>query len=533
MCRRASRGSRQRIFHLPKGFNQSWPARASRSIGYRNNRQHFTVSPHHTSSRTISTTISASNLSGQAFIRSRRLAAFPVTGWRTGCACSVSVSKTSPDYKFCCPRNEPSFWIPRSRTPTIGVLGFGTAPTRLLLLQSRPLAQLLELTNPQRIGSLSKVTQQGFLYAKVGSEDAFAFPDVAPGSIVRVNPRVADEFLLHEKRSGSGRLYLIEHSKGFCCCSIRPVADGVIVPVGTSLPYAQGELRLPTEAKVLGVVDLEIRPLLKMEPPKVPKDLARRWKPQPLKEEPSLGERLQRTRTKMNLSLREVAMMSHRIANILDDAQYCISASSLCDYEQSNKPPRDFHKVITLCSLYGFQFYPFLNTIGVAHNDAGAQPIPDHLMPRIARGSVVENSGDQQADTGFLEQLVEQFQEVPLFLLKSFDWLSTSANIALDDFFWIGGERDPLYSCLTNGLLALVNRRRKTAFHFASRPLWQQPIYVILKRDGTYLAASCGTENGTLVIHPYGQDFHPPMSFRNHQDAEIVGQIVAVARRLP
>jgi hypothetical protein len=138
-----------------------------------------------------------------------------------------------------------------------------------------PLAQLLELTNPQRIGSLSKVTQQGFLYAKVGSEDAFAFPDVAPGSIVRVNPRVADEFLLHEKRSGSGRLYLIEHSKGFCCCSIRPVADGVIVPVGTSLPYAQGELRLPTEAKVLGVVDLEIRPLLKMEPPKVPKAIRR------------------------------------------------------------------------------------------------------------------------------------------------------------------------------------------------------------------------------------------------------------------
>jgi hypothetical protein len=29
--------------------------------------------------------------------------------------------------------------------------------------------------------------------------------------------------------------------------------------------------------------------------------------------------------------------------------------------------------------------------------------------------------------------------------------------------------------------------------------LWQQPIYVILKRDGTYLAASCGTENGTLA----------------------------------
>jgi hypothetical protein len=234
----------------------------------------------------------------------------------------------------------------------------------------------------------------------------------------------------------------------------------------------------------------------------------------------------------MNLSLREAAMMSRRIGEVLNNPTYGISASSLCDYEQSNKPPRDFHKVITLCSLYGFQFHTFLNTIGVAHNDAGTQAMPDHCMPRIVRSSVIEDTGEQRADTGFLEQLLEQFQEVPLFLRNSFEWLSTSAKISLDDFFWIGGQGDPLHPYLANGLIALVNRRRKTALHFASKPLWQQPIYIILKRDGTYLAACCGAENGTLVIHPYTQDFHRPLSFRNHQDAEIVGQIVAVARKL-
>ena len=31
---------------------------------------------------------------------------------------------------------------------------------------------------------------QHFIYAKVGVEDAFAFPDLTPGSIVRVNPDV-------------------------------------------------------------------------------------------------------------------------------------------------------------------------------------------------------------------------------------------------------------------------------------------------------------------------------------------------------
>jgi hypothetical protein len=87
----------------------------------------------------------------------------------------------------------------------------------------------------------------------------------------------------------------------------------------------------------------------------------------------------------MDLSLREAAMMSRRIGEVLNNPTYGISASSLCDYEQSNKPPRDFHKVITLCSFYGFQFHPFLNTIGVAHNDVGRQAIPDRFMLRIVR----------------------------------------------------------------------------------------------------------------------------------------------------
>jgi hypothetical protein len=123
---------------------------------------------------------------------------------------------------------------------------------------------------------------------------------------------------------------------------------------------------------------------------------------------------------------------------------------------------------------------------------------------------VIEDTGEQRDDTGFLEQLLEQFQEVPLFLRNSFEWLSTSAKISLDDFFWIGGRRDPLHPYLANGLIALVNRRRKTALHFASKPLWQQPIYIILKRDGSYLAACCGAEKRNPRNPPVQPGFSPP-----------------------
>jgi hypothetical protein len=77
-----------------------------------------------------------------------------------------------------------------------------------------------------------------------------------------------------------------------------------------------------------------------------------------------------------------------------------------------------------------------------------------------------------------------------------------------------------------------VNRRERRPIHFTSKPAWQQPVYVILMRDGTYLCASCGIENGTLVIHPYSQEFRRSKHLRYHHDAEVVGRIVTVARNI-
>jgi hypothetical protein len=34
------------------------------------------------------------------------------------------------------------------------------------------------------------------------------------------------------------------------------------------------------------------------------------------------------------------------------------------------------------------------------------------------------------------------------------------------------------------------------------------------------------------VIHPYSQQFHRPELLRYHQDVEVVGQIVMVARKV-
>jgi hypothetical protein len=414
-------------------------------------------------------------------------------------------------------------WIPWFRNRARGTVAPPIAP----------LAQLLEVTALRRVRFLSEIGNRGYLYAKIGRQDALAFPDLLPGSIVRVNSKFSNGRIPKTNGSTSTEIFLVEHSKGLFCCRLRVVEKGIIVLIGTSLSYAQVEMKVPREARILGVVDLEIRPMLLAEQPEVPKDLAKHWKPRPLFAQKKLGQLLRSARTNLHLSLREVAGMSRNIASLLADGRYFVSPSSLCDYELLNAPPRHLHKAITLCSLYGLRFRVFLKAIGIVLEEAGMEPIPDQLARRALDMESVENSDDDMLGrSGFLEHVLERSQEAPFFLRQSIGALSGLENASLDDWFWIGGEYDVLHPCLKNGLLALVNRRDRRPIHFTSKPPWHQPVYVILMRNGTYLCACCGIENGTLVIHPYSQQFRRSEHLRYHHDAEVVGRIVTVARKL-
>jgi len=310
------------------------------------------------------------------------------------------------------------------------------------------------------------------------------------------------------------------------------LGNGVIVPFDNGLAYAQVELHCPQEARLWGAVDLEFRPLLRGEEPQVPKDLARRWKPESLAAYADFGQLLTRTRRRTKLSVREAAAMSRTVVEVLKDDRYTVSPSSLSDYELRNTPPRDFHKVITLCSIYGLQFESVMKRIGVEVADVGTESMPERYLSRSEPPVTAKSADADIVPTAFLGKLLEECREIPFFLRHSLGYFSGSAHVSLDDFFWVGGDDDPLHPYLAKGLLVIVNRRRKAPFHFVSKPVWQQPIYIVLKRDGMHLAACCGVENDKLVVHPYARDFHSTAEFRNHRDAEVVGQIVAIARRL-
>jgi hypothetical protein len=104
-------------------------------------------------------------------------------------------------------------------------------------------------------------------------------------------------------------------------------------------------------------------------------------------------------------------------------------------------------------------------------------------------------------------------------------------RLSLKDFFWIAGTHSAVHPYLAGGVLAVVNRQKKKLNGCGSKPLWQQPMYVILKRDGSYLFGCCSRENNSLVVHTYPGGTHRQEQFRS-RDAEVIGKIVSVARKL-
>jgi transcriptional regulator with XRE-family HTH domain len=398
-----------------------------------------------------------------------------------------------------------------------------------------PIGQLLAFAAPRRLRSLLQTKKNNFLYAKVGREDALAFPDLLPGTIVRADTRAAETMLptLNDKAQDS--LFLIEHANGFCCCRLQALGKNRLLPLSAQLPYAQVELQLHEEVRVLGVLDLEIRSLLKAEQSDVPKEFAKHWRPSRLiPRETKLSHLLRHARARMGLSFREASAMSRYIAAEMGDKQYFAAPGSLSDYEAVDTPPRHIHKAITLCAVYGLQFTTFLTSIGLDSDETGKDPIPDNLVPRKLPAGFrdANNKTDEPTGNRFLEQLLNRTQPVPFFLRESLSDLSGLNSPSLHDFFWVGGEPNPLHPLLVNGLLVIVNRHRKKPIYSRSKPLWQQPLYMLLRRDGTYVCGCCSAENGTLIIHPQSLNDQRSEQLRNHDDAEVIGQVVMVARRV-
>jgi len=212
-------------------------------------------------------------------------------------------------------------------------------------------------------------TDGRYFFAKIGSRDAVVYPRLIPGSIVRADRSYSPHAL--DDVSSRDRLWLVEHSGGLTCCYVKRVDTEHVVLLPNRPPLSAWPLRLSREARILGLVDLELRPreAAPFAPTCAPTKSALFPTTPP---GPGMGvsKLLRVSRSRAGLTLRAAHKMTLRLAALLENRHYQIALGLLSDYEAMNKLPRHVAKIMSLCIVYGIDPWELMEADGIHIDDS-------------------------------------------------------------------------------------------------------------------------------------------------------------------
>lgn len=217
-----------------------------------------------------------------------------------------------------------------------------------------------------------------YFFAKIGSRDAVVYPSLLPGSIVRADrsysPRVLDD------ASADDRLWLVEHPGGLTCCYVKRVDTEHVVLLPSHPPLSAWPLRLSREARILGLVDLELRPreAAQFEPMSGPTKSELLPMAPHVSSSMGFSTLLRVSRSRAGLTLRAAHEMTMRIARLLGNRDYSIALGLLSDYEAMNKLPRHVAKIMSLCIIYGIDPCELMGACGIHIDDSNKAPLYPH-----------------------------------------------------------------------------------------------------------------------------------------------------------
>jgi transcriptional regulator with XRE-family HTH domain len=246
------------------------------------------------------------------------------------------------------------------------------------------------------------------------------------------------------------------------------------------------------------------------------------------------GQHLRRVREHLGLRYRDVEEASQQIARNRDNQEFLVGLSRLADIENRGTLP-SVYRLYSLCVIYGLDFSTVLGWYGVDLNqilaDASTlslretRPIYATSPDFCVDGLPVEL--DQNLDltkTIYLSEHVRCWGKLPLSILGALDLRRHRyAFIGTDDWF--------MYPILSPGSFVQIDETRK---RLSQEPFFhehERPIYFVEHRTG-YRCAWCTERNGLLILQPHSASGVSLEAFRYPDEADILGRVVGVAKRL-
>jgi transcriptional regulator with XRE-family HTH domain len=247
------------------------------------------------------------------------------------------------------------------------------------------------------------------------------------------------------------------------------------------------------------------------------------------------GDRLRELRHRLGITTREVEEFSRRIAEDRGNEEFTISNAWLTQLENKNSVP-SIYKLFSLSVIYRAKFVDLLSIFGVELEDTvryhSTLPLHNtHLASievsdreRAIRFPVRFDRGFQVEATSLISRMVEVWGEVPIALIQRLDVRNCQYGfIGMDD-----RTMDPL---LRPGSFVQIDSHRRRVAVCGWRTELDRPIYFVELREG-YACSWCEAHDSNLTLIPHPLSGCALRQFAYPTEAEIIGQVTAVAMRL-
>ncbi len=216
-----------------------------------------------------------------------------------------------------------------------------------------------------------------FLFVKIGRGDAMACPELVPGKVARVDRYYAQRVRGIQQVSMGRLLWLVEQPSGLTCCRLQWIDDRQIVLLPSRPPWGRWPLRLPTEARILGLVDMDFVPQEQVSLPARAGYLEfAPLSPRHREERMRFPDLLRISRRRAGLTFRAAHRLTRSVAQILGNREHAIALGMLSDYEALGRLPRHMAKILSLCAVYCMDFGELMAAAGVDIDDSAKLPLP-------------------------------------------------------------------------------------------------------------------------------------------------------------
>jgi len=243
---------------------------------------------------------------------------------------------------------------------------------------------------------------------------------------------------------------------------------------------------------------------------------------------------LREARETLRLRYRDVEQASQKIASLRRNPEFAIGLSRLADIENKGTLPT-VYRLYSLCVIYRLDFNSVLRWYGIGLDDLAADAAQlalseTHLVGFEASehmSTVLPLEFDVGFDatrTSFISRQIRQWGKVPMSLLGALD-------LRKHRYGYIGSEDWFMYPILFPGSFVQIDESRRRIVKDGWVHEYERPLYFVEHRYGNS-CAWCTEQSGLLILQPHSASKEAPQVYKVPGEAEIIGQVVAIAMRL-